>query len=591
MRRFRVTYNPTIDNNKGGYPSPPSNTAIDYVGWVNPKIFFTLKPQDRWIFEVPKPDNIIEITTADEANIQSIIDNAPNYTRIIFKANSGLPTTYKTGNLKPNNGKIIQLFGEKDALGRKLITIDNSVVLTGFTLDGSLWKKTSVSAPSNIEVSPDYNPNPNGFYSQLPFLLLVDGVPFDPVASTAEVDTEPNDKFYYDNSNGDLWLGFNPTGKEIRWATNDNFFSSGGQGANGIANNPADNVVVRGFIVKYLAGTNQFGSSIGGRTGNWGLSENYRPMQRWLIMDVEVQWCRAGGIRNKFGSHTINCTTSNCGGGLMTAGVIGQNSWDAGYRPHIEEWSIFRGNRREFNGWIMAEVTSGLNQKLNRSYQTLHIDHTSYKDGKTNVRGLQSDVSGEWFDNCYYIVMRGCRYIENGGSGIFMEISYYGDIQFCDFIRCDSVQAEPLGNAAGGIYNSTSRYMKYENNYFEILPSIATSNKARPLHLRNSDRGTGYLGLWESRDFSFSKNRIKYLGDRGRIQFTASASSDTLVPSYLNWTDKNIVIQENIYENAQALANRYWGLNSGSSMSLAALQALLDNNGNPFEWEKDTILI
>ena len=591
MRRLRVIYNPTLNSNQGGYPTPPSNTAIEYVGWVNPAIFYTLKNTDKWSFEVPRPNNIIEVTTANEANIQTIIDTAPNYTRIIFKAISGLPTTYRTGNLKPNSGKIIQLFGEKDAQGRKLITIDNSIVLTGFVLDTGLYKKTSVSAPSNIEISPDYTPNPNGFYSQLPFNLLVNGIPYDPVASTAEVTAQPNDKFYYNSTTNELWLGFDPTGIEIRWATNDNFFSSGGTVAFNVSNNPCDNVVIDGFIIKYLGGTNQFGSSIGGRTGNWDISKNYIPMLRWLIRDVNVEWCRAGGIRNKFGSHIINCTTSNCGGGLMTSGIFGIQPFDSGYSPNVNEISILKGNKRQFNGWIMAEVTSGLNQKLNRSYQTYHQDHTSYKDGVTNVRGLQSDVAGEWFDNCYYITMRGCRYIECGGSGIFMEISYYGDIQNCDFIRCDIVQAEPLGNAAGGIYNSSSRYMSYKNNYFEISATSASSNKPRPLHLRNGDRGSGYLGLWESRNVEFSNNRIKYLGNNGRMQFSSTAVADALVPPSLNWTGKNIEIKNNTYENALALTNRYWGLTTSASMSLANLQALLDNNSIPFNWEQGSVLI
>lgn len=592
MKRYKVYYNPTLNNNEGGYTPPSTDCPIEYIGWVNPLVFgITMKPNDIWTFHTKLPFvNEIEVTTADTANLQTIINNAPNYTRIIFRANGGLPTTYNVRQvLRPSGEKIVHLFGEKDSLGRNLITIDPTVQITSWTPSGALWVTTLPNNPASVEPV-DYVTQDNGYFYDLPFNLIIDGVPFDPVADTATVQADPNNKFYYNDTTRELWIGINPSGRTILWSDSFTFFSSGSLGTE--SSNPADNCILEGFNLICFGGSNQHGSVLGGRIGFWGASKNYRPMLRWVYKDINVDWCRSGALRGKFGSHIINCKVTNSGSGVVTAGQIGQTSWDNGFRnPSIHEQSLIN-YYGAYCGWIMAN--DNVNRKLNRTWNTYHFECVGFKQGETNVRGLKANINGEWFDNCYMFLMKNCKYLFCQDSGVFVEISQHGLIEDCEFIEFNA-NLNSTNNSAG-IYNSSSNYMVYRNNKFVVI-STAGSTKARPFFIRQDDRGTGYtgagsnwsdkpLGEWRSKFVTFENNFIEYLGTNGKLQISDSRT-DALSPSYKRYLAGEVIIRNNTYKGATG--NRYWA--GGGAMSLATFQSLTDMNNNPTNWEQGTVLI
>jgi len=584
MKRFKVFYNPTLNNNEGGYPTVSNDVPIEYVGWVNPLVFnITMKPNDIWTFHTRLPFvNEIEITKADEFNVQNIIDSAPNYTRIIFKSNGGNPTIYKTANLKPNNGKIIHLFGEKDSLGNNLITIDTSLQLTSWTVSGGLWVTTLSSNPNSVEQPPNYTAVWDGYYYDLPFHLEVDGIPFDPVASTTEVTNNPGEKFYYNNTTKELYIGINPTGKTILWARDFTFFSSGGIIPH--SSNAADNCIVEGFNITRLGGSNQSGSAVGGPLGRWDASKNHRPMLRWVYKDLNVFLCRSGSLRNKFGSHTVNCRVTNCGVGVVTAGQISQTSWDNGFNQsaiNVNEISTIN-YFGSYCGWSHAE--GSLARKLNRVWQTLHLDCVSFRQGYCSYKTLLSSVCGEWFDNCYYATLKRCKYIEAYSNGIFVEISHYVKVEDCEIIECDNSMTS-LDNG-GGIYNSSSNYTEYRRNLF-ICRSTNVGTRVRPIHIHQDDRGTGYLGEWRSKFVTFENNIIRYLGTNGRLQVN-SARADSPNPSYKAYVSGEVIIRNNTYYGATG--NRYHVGGTGT-INFSTFSSLTDNNNVPFNWEQGSVLL
>lgn len=166
-------------------------------------------------------------------SVAKALESAPSGATIVFRGG-----TYRNINAKIRKKLTLQPYPHEKAW------IKGSIVVTGWVVDGTNWRKDgwNYSFPPNVGseyINPSY---PLAGYRDM---VYVDGVSLKQVASKAEVGAG---KFYVDSTNKQLYIGDNPLGKTVEAAAIERAFGMGKSGTT----DPSD-AIVRGLGFAHYA--------------------------------------------------------------------------------------------------------------------------------------------------------------------------------------------------------------------------------------------------------------------------------------------------------------------------------------------------
>ena len=189
-------------------------------------------------------------------------------------------------------------------------------------------------------------------------------------------------------------------------------------------------------------------------------------------------------------------------------------------------------------------------------------------------------ANGCWWDSNFDYTMKGCTITNSTAIGIFNEI---GDTFTIENNIVNGTNSDAIQYFEVAIYNSTSSNGVMKNN--NITPGAGATSVIR---IGRGNRGSDpRFGLRTSENFAYENNTVNLENNSIEFVFLVYTLSNSLAPNnYLQWTGKNQVIRNNIYNNG---ANGDWSiLNSNSNpytetkYNLAQFQALTDSNSAPF---------
>ncbi len=341
--------------------------------------------------------------------------------------------------------------------------------------------------------------------------LYFDNIPLRAVGSTGALVAGT---FYFDRPNGNVYIFNNPSSHSVEFGV--------GVAAFGNTNQSVTGVIIKGLIIEKFAQEQQ----------NAAIGDQF-PGSGWIIQNNEVRLNHADGI-NPGSNSTVqgNYIHDNGEKGIGAGGVdtvqvlnneLSANNY-AGYDC---------GN--ECGGMKLGQVTN-----VNVIGNYVH-DNLGYAlQGNSGAPGLWCDVDcGESSAGPAPIVFQNNYVANNGGSGIFCEISHYCTI--VNNILMNNGNQDSWGFGQGIAINETDHATVYGN--------IATGNHIGIGGVQQH-RGSGPFGTYEIADLDVHDNVITLINPNE-------------IASGL-WTDDGDV---NIYSsyNNHYQNDTYNGLNYNSS--------------------------
>ena len=392
------------------------------------------------------------------ANIQQIVNSAPEHSTFIFKAG-----VYKGLSLTPKNGDVF--------IGLPGTILDGSEVVTFKAVNPRLWEAkpaneaaevVSTSAPCDKSLK-----NADGSHYTIGCThsrsLYWDNQPLWRVATPGEVAPQ---KWYFDDTSKTIYVGENPTGHTVEL----------GQAPNAFRGTGAD-IRIEGFRIEKYAGSEQ-ASAIQCLGGNWKIRNN---VVRWNHADG-IGFSHCDGIEISGNVASFNGNLGLTGTGTNNATVEGNEMTGNNYARFAEGWEAGGGK------WTAV--------------QNMTIRNNRVSDNLGFGLWIDIDASG--------VNLEGNIVTNNDSGGILYEISRQGTIQ-------NNIVALN-GNGAGcrtpwlfcgQITVSTSSSVKVLEN------TIVVGQRGNGITVLDQERGAGEFCWRVARDNTVSDNVVTYLSRQG----------------------------------------------------------------------------
>ncbi|HSH59296.1 MAG TPA: right-handed parallel beta-helix repeat-containing protein [Acidimicrobiales bacterium] len=359
-------------------------------------------------------------------------------------------TVQKAVNATPSGGTIVIRGGtyrESVALSNKSLTLQayphehvwlkGSVVVTGWTADGTTWRKDAWSYRFNKLTPPSGYINPAFPLAGHPDMVFIDGRPLTQVGSKSQVVTGT---FFVDEANQQLYIGDNPEGKTVEGSAYQNTLV--------LYNAPNSKVLGLGFA--HAASKADSGSSA---------VVSYRS-HRVLIENNTFAWNAASGM--EIGELSDDVVVR--GNRMLYNGMVGASTWGSPARLVFQGNHVASNNQERFNVYWAA---GGL--KLNGILDATVSDNTVENNVGT---GLWCDIGCRSVNIVRNVVRNNSKY------GIMYEISDSGIIA-----------SNITVNNGSGIYVSESTNSKVYNN--TIISNATTSARSVDVNSNNRKTTTG----------------------------------------------------------------------------------------------------